>query len=65
MPEHFKDERILINKIGLINNKYDFDYKYFNISKLEAETMDPQQRIALETSVEALENSGIDYKKET
>ena len=31
----------------------------FNVNELEAEVMDPQQKLALEVSFKALENAGI------
>ena len=45
---------------GFINTPHLFDGTFFNISRLEAEKMDPQQRTALETSWHAFENAGID-----
>ncbi len=37
-----------------------FDSRFFRIAPVEARTMDPQQRLMLETSWEALEDAGID-----
>lgn len=44
---------------GFINNIDQFDADYFNINPKEAEIMDPQQRITLETVYTALEDAGI------
>ncbi|MYE53792.1 MAG: type I polyketide synthase, partial [Chloroflexi bacterium] len=40
-----------------------FDAAFFRISPVEAELLDPQQRMMLETSWEALEDAGIDPLK--
>jgi len=47
---------------AFIDNVYDFDAEFFNISGDEAAVMDPQQRIILELAFEILERAG--YSKE-
>ncbi|WP_426479154.1 SDR family NAD(P)-dependent oxidoreductase [Chryseobacterium sp. CBSDS_008] len=44
---------------GFISDIDKFDAEYFNINPKEAELMDPQQRIVLETVHTALEDAGI------
>lgn len=44
---------------GFIDNVGGFDHEFFTISPREAACLDPQQRIALETSWHALEDAGI------
>lgn len=49
---------------GFIDEQLEmFDAAYFNISSREAERLDPQQRMLLETANEAIEDSGIPLEK--
>jgi polyketide synthase 13 len=62
----FMDEPRLADRIrkartrgGYITNIKDFDAEFFALSKMEADNIDPQQRMALELTWEALEYARI------
>lgn len=46
-----------VNHLGLLDNITDFDASFFGISPREARLMDPQQRLFLECSYQALEQA--------
>lgn len=48
-----------IRKAAFLPDIAQFDHRFFGISKREAETIDPQQRLALEVAWEALEDACI------
>ena len=59
----FPDDTVLSDscRFGAFVDDIDlFDDSFFRISPVEAELLDPQQRMMLETSWEALEDAGID-----
>lgn len=57
-----KDDRgkITAKAVGFLDRIDEFDAPFFNISPKEAQYVDPQQRIVLETAWQALEHAGID-----
>ncbi|GAA2005049.1 hypothetical protein GCM10009799_35520 [Nocardiopsis rhodophaea] len=52
--------RSAVREGGFLHGATEFDAGFFGISPREALAMDPQQRMLLETSWEALERAGID-----
>ena len=50
----------IYRKGGFVDGIDQFDNRFFRISPLEARMMDPQQRMLLETTWQALEDAGID-----
>ena len=48
---------------GFIDGINQFDAEFFRISPIEADLLDPQQRMMLETSWQALEDAGMDPER--
>jgi len=62
-PEKAKEGKIYCKWGAFLDDEDKFDPLFFNISPAEAETIDPQERILLETAWAALEDAG--YTRET
>jgi acyl transferase domain-containing protein/NADPH:quinone reductase-like Zn-dependent oxidoreductase/surfactin synthase thioesterase subunit/NAD(P)-dependent dehydrogenase (short-subunit alcohol dehydrogenase family)/SAM-dependent methyltransferase/aryl carrier-like protein len=58
-PEWRRAGKISVNRGGFIKDVDKFDAGFFGISPLEAQRMDPQQRMLLEVSYEATEDAGL------
>ncbi|MBB5953875.1 thioester reductase-like protein [Saccharothrix tamanrassetensis] len=52
--------KFYIREAGFLETAGEFDAAFFGISPREALSMDPQQRVLLETAWEAIEHAGID-----
>ncbi|MGI5520001.1 beta-ketoacyl synthase N-terminal-like domain-containing protein [Micromonospora sp. CA-259024] len=52
-----------VDHAAFLNGIADFDADFFGISQREAELLDPQQRMLLETAWEALERAGIAVRR--
>ena len=61
----YSGDKNFVNKAFSLDNIDKFDAKFFNISKRDAEYMDPQQRLMLESAWKAVENAGYNTKNIT
>ena len=61
----FSDEKVArgCRYAGFLDRLDEFDASFFRISPVEAQRLDPQQRMMLETSWQALEDAGIDPER--
>ncbi|XP_053098310.1 uncharacterized protein pks1 [Pangasianodon hypophthalmus] len=55
--------KIQTTKAAFIDGFNEFDHRFFGISEAEANCMDPQQKLLLQCSYRALEDSGIPMEK--
>ncbi|RYP83572.1 hypothetical protein DL769_001326 [Monosporascus sp. CRB-8-3] len=53
-----KPRKFSVKYGNFLQDPYEFDPAYFNVSPREAKSMDPQQRLLLQASLDALEDAG-------
>lgn len=59
----FSKEKCQYEKGSFLDEVDKFDYNYFNISPAEAEVMDPNQRILLQTAYKAIQDAGYESNR--
>jgi acyl transferase domain-containing protein/acyl carrier protein len=62
-PDPYAIGKVNVKQGGFLDDIEKFDPTFFDISPAELENVDPQQRLFLEVTYEALENAGIDVRK--
>ena len=60
LEEDFRTKYAAYFQGGFVEGLDEFDARFFGIRPIEARTMDPRQRLLLETSWQALEDAGMD-----
>jgi hypothetical protein len=63
VDENLRNDPDYVRARGLIDGADLFDAAFFGISPLEAKVMDPQQRVFLELTQQALENAAVDPER--
>ncbi|KAF0524901.1 polyketide synthase [Gigaspora margarita] len=64
IPASLRSNSNYVPTCGLLADIDKFDANFFNINAQDAVNMDPQQRLLLEKSVQALDDAGIDPRRE-
>ncbi|MEU1292016.1 beta-ketoacyl synthase N-terminal-like domain-containing protein [Streptomyces sp. NPDC005840] len=62
-PTPGRPGRSYVDRAAFLTSVADFDAGFFGVSRREARLLDPQQRMLLETSWEALERAGIAVRR--